>query len=83
MYMFTVIFGFILLYDAHYVKRRSDFVSEKDIMSAVKEERRRYAREWRAKNRDKVKAANARYWEKRALARLSEQQGVVSNKEVC
>ena len=29
-------------------------------------ERNRYAREWRAKNKDKVREANRRYWEKKA-----------------
>ena len=33
---------------------------------AARAARNEYHREWRAKNRDKVKAINARYWEKRA-----------------
>lgn len=37
-----------------------------DIESKAKEMRREYARKWRAKNKDKVKAANERYWLKKA-----------------
>ncbi len=33
---------------------------------AARATRNAYHREWRAKNRDKVKAINARYWEKKA-----------------
>lgn len=32
----------------------------------IKEEQRRYYREWRAKNRERVRAINRRYWLKRA-----------------
>lgn len=32
----------------------------------AKEARREYMRAWNAANKDKVKAKNARYWEKRA-----------------
>ena len=35
----------------------------------AKDERNRYQREWRAKNKDKVRAINARYWAKRARQR--------------
>jgi hypothetical protein len=34
----------------------------------AKEARRAYKREWNRKNRDKVKAAQARYWERKAAA---------------
>ncbi len=34
----------------------------------------RYAREWRKKNPDKVKEYNQRYWRKKALEMLKEQQ---------
>ena len=36
---------------------------------AAKEARRIYLREWQRKNKDKVKAAQARYWEKKAEMR--------------
>lgn len=32
------------------------------------QKRREYQRAWRAANRDKVKANNARYWERKAAA---------------
>ncbi len=32
----------------------------------------RYQREWRARNKDRVKAINKRYWEKRAAKREEE-----------
>ena len=46
-------------------------MSDKEIQELVKEERRRYAREWRSKNPEKVQAANRRYWERRAMERMS------------
>ena len=46
-------------------------MSEKEIQELIREEQRRYAREWRAKNPEKVQAANRRYWEKRALERMA------------
>jgi hypothetical protein len=33
-----------------------------------KEARRAYKREWNRRNREKVKAAQARYWERKAAA---------------
>lgn len=36
------------------------------LSEAAKEARRAYKREWNRKNRDKARAAEARYWEKRA-----------------
>ena len=46
-------------------------MSDKEIQELVKEERRRYAREWRAKTPEKVQAANRRYWEKKVMERMS------------
>ena len=40
----------------------------------AKEARRAYKREWNRKNRDKVKAAQARYWERKAAAAAQDQQ---------
>ena len=45
-------------------------MSEREFQELVREERRRYAREWRAKNPEKVKASNVRYWEKRVRERM-------------
>ena len=55
-------------------------MNEKDIQELVSEERRRYAREWRAKNKDKVKAANKQYWEKKVRNRLAA-SNIESNEE--
>lgn len=35
------------------------------------EERRRYQKEWRAKNKDKVRAQNQKFWLRRAQQRLA------------
>lgn len=39
-------------------------------------ERREYFRQWRAKNKDKVRESNRRYWERRAAKRNDEDQEV-------
>ena len=39
---------------------------EMTLEERAREERREYFRQWRAKNKDKVKENNRRYWEKRA-----------------
>ena len=36
------------------------------MTEAAKEARRAYKRAWNKKNKDKVKAAQARYWERKA-----------------
>ena len=36
-----------------------------ELSEAAKQARRDYRRAWRAKNKDKVAAANKRYWEKK------------------
>ena len=41
-------------------------MTEQQIQARAREERNSYQREWRAKNKDKVRAINARYWAKRA-----------------
>jgi hypothetical protein len=51
-------------------------MTEKELERATKEAKRDYAREWRKRNPDKVKAANARYWAKKALALAAEKEGV-------
>lgn len=40
-------------------------MTEEQIKQA-QEAKRRYARKWRAKNKDRVREANLRYWAKRA-----------------
>lgn len=40
----------------------------------AKEERREYYRQWRAKNPDKVRENNRRYWEKRAAKKAEDEK---------
>lgn len=49
-------------------------MAEMSILELVKDERRRYARKWRAANKDKVQAANQRYWEKKARKRAEREK---------
>ena len=37
-------------------------------------ERREYYRQWRAKNKDKVRESNRRYWERRAAKKSQAEQ---------
>lgn len=39
---------------------------EYEQITAAKTARNKYAKQWRSKNRDKVRAANLRYWARRA-----------------
>ena len=41
-----------------------------DVTEAAKRAAREYKREWNRKNRDKVRAAQERYWERRAAAAM-------------
>lgn len=50
-------------------------MSEAEIVQLIKEEKNRYAREWRAKNPDRVKAANRKYWLKKISERLASEEG--------
>lgn len=47
----------------------------------AKQARREYKREWNRKNRDRVKAAQARYWERRAARSAQDQQQESAEKE--
>ena len=47
---------------------------QKTVEEIAREERLAYFREWRAKNKDKVKKHNATYWEKRAKRILAERE---------
>ena len=38
-----------------------------ELKEKAKQLKREYYREWRAKNKDRVKAINERYWQKKAL----------------
>lgn len=41
-------------------------MNEKQLSAKALELRRAYQREWRLKNKDKVRANNRRYWERKA-----------------
>ena len=43
-----------------------------DLEQKAKELRNAYAKKWRAKNKDKVKKANQKYWQKRAKKELED-----------
>ena len=48
------------------------------MTSAALAARREYKRQWRAKNPDKVKQQQERYWEKRAAATKCEHTGAMN-----
>ena len=47
-------------------------MTEKEIKEKARELKNAYQREWRAKNRDKVRQSNTRYWMKKAAAECLE-----------
>lgn len=49
-------------------------MAEMTLEERAREERREYFRQWRAKNPDKVKENNRRYWEKRAAKKDQAEQ---------
>ena len=53
----------------------------KTIEELAKDARREYHREWCKKNKDKVRAINRRYWEKRAAALAATQVKERNNDE--
>lgn len=55
-------------------------MTEKELAELARQERNKYHREWRAKNPDKVKARNRKYWEHRAL-QAAEAAKEASNRE--
>lgn len=48
------------------IRKGGDFLLTAEQKEKARQARNQYAREWRAKNKDKVKASNARYWERQA-----------------
>lgn len=49
-------------------------MAEMTLEERAREERREYYRQWRAKNQDKVREINRRYWEKRAARKAAEKE---------
>ena len=46
----------------------------KQLNEKALELRREYQREWRRKNKDKVRASNLRYWERKAQKTVQEER---------
>lgn len=53
---------------------------KKTLEELAREERNAYVRQWRAANRDKVRATNKRYWEKKVQKKL-QQEGIETENE--
>lgn len=51
-------------------------MNEKQLHEKALEMRRAYQKEWRRKNKDKVRASNRRYWERKAQ-KTAQQEGRV------
>ena len=49
-------------------------LTDEQLEELAREKQREYLREWRKKNPDKVREYNKRYWKKKALEMLKEQQ---------
>ena len=49
-------------------------LTDEQLEVLAREKQREYLREWRKKNPDKVREYNKRYWKKKALEMLKEQQ---------
>lgn len=47
------------------------------LQERAAEERRKYYRQWRAANKDKVRESNRRYWERRAAKKAQAEQEAV------
>lgn len=56
-----------------YTKKGGDAMDDKLTQEAL-EARRKYAREWRRRNRDKIRAASIRYWNKKAKKQATEEK---------
>lgn len=52
-----------------------DVARKKSMSEAARRARNAYKRQWAKENPDKVKAANARYWEKKALEAQAHEEG--------
>jgi hypothetical protein len=44
-------------------------MTKEQVHELVLQEKREYARNWRLKNKDRVKEINRRYWNKKAIQR--------------
>lgn len=65
-----------VIYEVQEVKGDIYIMAKAETDNAAVEARRAYKREWARRNPDKVKAAQQRYWEKKAAQmQAQEQQG--------
>lgn len=48
---------------------------DRSLENLAREEQRRYQREWRRRNKDRVREINRRYWERRAKRRIEDHGG--------
>lgn len=67
----------ILTYKKRNVKRNRkerDFLNTEGFDELVRKEKLEYFRQWRAKNKDKVRQHNQNYWQRRAEKRLKEKE---------
>lgn len=51
-------------------------MAAKTLEESARKERLEYYRQWRAKNKDKVRESNLRYWERRAAKKAEAEQEV-------
>ena len=49
-------------------------MAKQNIEDLVKDEKKRYYKAWRSKNRDRVKQHNQNFWAKKAQKRLENEQ---------
>ena len=61
-------------------EKEAKALNQLEMDEMARQERNRYFREYRAKNPEKVREANRRYWAKRA-AKLSAEEGVINHAE--
>lgn len=52
-----------------------------EMTDAARQARREYKRKWNKANRDKVKAAQARYWDKKAKEAAEAEQAAAGKEE--
>lgn len=52
---------------------------EKQIEEKAKQAQREYGKKWRAKNKDKVKEYNKRFWQKQAEKKQQNTEGCTEN----
>ncbi len=52
---------------------------KKSIEELARELRLNYFKEWRSKNKERVKASNERYWGKKALERLKREGSEIND----